>query len=209
MPGMDRCTMPAPVRMAACATRRGAPVIVSLPAITRTALCHLCAYSSRSGHHSTTSTPCTRLARAHPISSPMSTNSSSPARALPGGISRPGFNAPNVTVCDAARTSPVMSPVSASTPLGTSTANTGTSPTSGGVHLPWKPVPYAASMTRSAWRQDRGSRGDVENANAHAFDREVARCDAAIGSVVSLAAQHVDRAAIRTTHHAQRRPCDR
>ena len=33
--------MPAPVRIAACATRRGAPVMVELPAMTRTAFCHL------------------------------------------------------------------------------------------------------------------------------------------------------------------------
>ena len=40
-------------------------------------------------------------------------------------------------------------PVSASSPLGTSTASTGARPTSGGRHVPRKPVPKAASMTRS------------------------------------------------------------
>ena len=41
----------------------------------------------------------------------------------------------------AANTSPWASPVSASTPLGMSTASTGVPPTSGGCHVPWKPVP--------------------------------------------------------------------
>ena len=89
----------------------------------------------------------------------MSANSNSPASALPGGINRPGLSAPNVTVRSAASTSPAKSPVSASTPLGTSTASTGVSPTSGGDHVPRKPVPYAASITRSAGGNAAGYEG--------------------------------------------------
>ena len=71
---------------------------------------------------------------ARDVSSPMSTTCTSPARALPGPNSSPGFSAANVTVRVAASTVAGAAPVSASTPLGMSTASTAAAPTSGGDH---------------------------------------------------------------------------
>src|SRR5450755_952225 len=55
---------------------------------------------------------------------PMSTNSTAPAHCAPGSISKPGFQVPNVTVTWACTAAPATTPVSASTPEGTSTAST-------------------------------------------------------------------------------------
>ena len=65
----------------------------------------------------------------------------------------PVFTQAKVTVRSATRTPPATLPVVASNPLGMSTANTGTSITIGGDHVPRKPMPYAASTTRSARRE--------------------------------------------------------
>ncbi len=54
----------------------------------------------------------------------MSTTLHGPARRLPGATTSPGLMAPNVTVTSAATAAPATVPVSASTPLGTSTATT-------------------------------------------------------------------------------------
>ena len=54
----------------------------------------------------------------------MSTTSRSPVRSAPGVTSSPGLSVPKVTVTSAQTASPATVPVSASTPLGRSTATT-------------------------------------------------------------------------------------
>src|SRR4051812_12974221 len=54
--------------------------------------------------------------------SPMSTSSTVPAQSLPAPTYKPALPVPNVTVSPARTAGPVTAPVSASTPLGTSTA---------------------------------------------------------------------------------------
>ena len=148
-PGLDSDTRLPPARAAAVEHSTAAPGISALPATTFTAERHLCASDGRRGHHRATSAASTTCRVAPDTSSPMSTTRTSPARSAPLPRSRPGLSAWNVTVRVARITPSPAAPVSASTPLGTSTASTGASPGSGAVHSPWKPVPKAASTTRS------------------------------------------------------------
>ena len=150
MPGDDNVTIPLPARWAAPVQRWAAPVIPGEPATTRTARDHLWAVGGRGRHHACTSLASTRWARAPLVSRPMSATSTSPVRPRPEPSNSPGLSAANVTVRSAARVRPRRSPVSPSTPLGRSTASTGAAPTCGASHVPLKPVPNAASITRSA-----------------------------------------------------------
>ena len=69
----------------------------------------------------------------------MSTRCTTPACSRPSPTTRPAFTAPKVTVCWAGNASPGTAPVSASTPLGTSTATI-------------SPGPVAARCTRAGRR---------------------------------------------------------
>ena len=88
----------------------------------------------------------------------MSTSSTTPACEAPGSISRPGFQVPNVIVTSAWMAAPAASPVSASMPLGRSTATTrpaarcaaAASDAAGSRRPPRPPIPSSPSMTRSA-----------------------------------------------------------
>ena len=89
---------------------------------------------------------------------PMSTSSTTPAWPLPGSISSPGLNVPNVTVTSARTAGPSTSPVSASMPLGRSTARvvaaelaaSCASVANGSRRPPLPPMPSSPSMIRSA-----------------------------------------------------------
>ena len=90
----------------------------------------------------------------------MSITVTSPAWALPGEIHSPGLAAWKVAVASARTASPATSPVEASTPLGTSQANTTASPAAsliapiaaraGSRGSPEKPVPRIASTIAAA-----------------------------------------------------------
>ncbi len=148
-PGDATRTIPAPARCAARAARWAAPVIPREPAATTTAARHLWASAWRGGTHAATSARSTTPARARDTSRPMSASTTSPASARPGWNTSPGLSAANVTVRTASTAPPGAAPVSPSTPLGMSTASTGAPAGSGGRYSPWKPVPKAASITRS------------------------------------------------------------
>ena len=88
----------------------------------------------------------------------MSTTVTEPARDRPGGTTSAGLSTPKHTVTSAATASPATAPVSVSTPLGTSTATTGTpdastartTPAAGSRTAPEPPMPRIPSRTRSA-----------------------------------------------------------
>ncbi len=81
----------------------------------------------------------------------MSATETVPASCAPSPWSSPGFRATKVTVRTAADGDPDASPVSPATPEGMSTASTGVpAGTGGNRNSPRKPVPKAASTTRSA-----------------------------------------------------------
>ena len=86
------------------------------PATMATAACHLCESTARGSSHCRTSSSVTRWARARLTSSPMSATSISPVATEPGGRSRPGFSAANVTVRSAGSTPSPAAPVSAVDP---------------------------------------------------------------------------------------------
>ncbi len=120
-------TMPAPARSAPPVASTAAPVYVSLPAtMPSTPRWYLSDSDDGNGSRAPTSPACKAVTDAIGRSgaSPMSTNSTAPACCAPGSISRPGFQVPNVTVTCACTATPSTSPVSASTPLGRSTATT-------------------------------------------------------------------------------------
>ena len=103
-PGTDTCTMPAPVLRAGGGQRRRS-LHGGATGDDAHRRAHLCASLDRPGHHPATSSACARATRGDRAASrPMSATSSSPARSRPGGNSRPGFNAANVTVRSAAST---------------------------------------------------------------------------------------------------------
>src|ERR1700759_1159730 len=95
-----------------------------------------------------------------PSGMPMSMTVTAPAWALPGLIHSPGLPAWKVTGTSARTASPAISPVVASTPLGTSQANTSASPATslmatiapraGSRGSPLNPVPRIASTTAAA-----------------------------------------------------------
>ena len=207
MPGIDRCTMPAPVRIAAWATRPRCAGHGRAAGDDPHARSATCARTRRARATSRRRrqpapgllAPSRCRARCRP------TRARRRARCRAASAAR--ASRPRTSPCaTAARTSPAMSPVSASTPLGTSTASTGVSPTSGGVQVPWNPVPYAASITRSDGGSTAGYDGTSNTRTAHTLRGQMASRDPAIGTVVAVAAQHVDRASVRAAEHAQRRP---
>ena len=91
----------------------------------------------------------------------MSTSSTAPACPAPGSISSPGLSAPKVTVTSALTAGPSTAPVSASMPLGRSTATTvapacracsarAARPANGSRRPPRPPMPSRPSTIRSA-----------------------------------------------------------
>ena len=88
----------------------------------------------------------------------MSTTVTDPARDRAGGTTRARLSTPKHTVTSACMASPATWPVSESTPLGTSTATTGTpdastartAPAAGSRTAPAPPMPRIPSRTRSA-----------------------------------------------------------
>ncbi len=154
-------TIPAPPRIAPPTASAAAPVKRSLPAtIPTTPRLYLSDSGEGRGSNAPTSAACIALAsgasRYGPR--PMSISSTTPAYRAPGSISRPGFRVPNVTVTSAWTAAPSTTPVSASTPLGRSTATTtagdrAASPASvawGSRRPPWPPMPSRPSRIMSA-----------------------------------------------------------
>src|ERR1700733_6049036 len=121
--------MPAPPATAPPVDSRAAPAYLSLPASRpSTPRRYLSDSAPGRGRRAAMSSACGALAsgvesRYGPR--PMSTSSTTPAWPLPGSISSPGLNAPNVTVTSARTAGPSTSPVSASMPLGRATARGG------------------------------------------------------------------------------------
>ena len=72
---------------------------------------------------------------------PTSTMSMTPHTDGPSPSTIPCFSAAKVTVRSATSTPPLTVPVRPSSPLGMSTASTGTSMTTGGDQVPRKPIP--------------------------------------------------------------------
>ena len=92
---------------------------------------------------------------------PMSAQTSSPQRGADGSAKWSGFVQSNVTVASACTAPGAVSPVSAFTPLGRSSASTNApryrssfmsahAAAPDGRSAPWNPVPYSASTTASA-----------------------------------------------------------
>ena len=135
-------TIPAPPRRAPPTASIAAPVKRSLPA-TMPSTPRRYLSESPGGCRSSAATsaawnPATAGAGRYGPS-PISTSSTTPAWPAPGSISRPGFQVPKVTVTSARTAGPSTTPVSASIPLGRSTATT-----SG------RPAPSAARAARPA-----------------------------------------------------------
>ena len=163
-------TIPAPPRMAPPTASAAAPVNRSLPAtIPTTPRRYLSESSGGRGSRAPTSLACIAIAsgasRYGPR--PMSISSTTPACRAPGSISRPGFRVPNVTVTPASIAAPSTTPVSASTPLGRSTATTtagerAASPAReacGSRRPPRPPMPSSPSRIRSAAPRAAGTAG--------------------------------------------------
>ena len=158
-------TMPAPPRTAPPVARTAAPANRSLPASTPTTPRRYLS-DSRPGRGSSAamSSRWGASAAGSPARwgpSPMSTSSTAPACPAPGSISRPGLITPNVTVTSACTAGPSTAPVSASMPLGRSTATTvaaprracpaaAARPAKGSRRPPRPPMPSRPSMIRSA-----------------------------------------------------------
>ena len=114
--------------------------------------------------------------------------------------------AAKVTVRSAARERPRRSPVSPSTPLGRSTASTGAAPTFGASHVPLKPVPNAASITRSAGGSRAGHVATSNTRTVHPVGAQALRRGATVIAVVPLAGDHVHDPPVGATEHAAGRP---
>ena len=166
-------TIPAPPRTAPPVASTAAPANRSLPASRpSTPRRYLSDSGPGRGSRSPMSSRCGAMA---PGSSfrygrrPISTSSTVPACPAPGSISRPGLIAPNVTVTSARTAGPSTAPVSASVPLGRSTATTvgpagrrlsgapdlacsvrRARPAKGSRRPPRPPMPSRPSMIRSA-----------------------------------------------------------
>ncbi len=157
-------TMPAPPWMALPVASTAAPGKRSLPASTpSTPRRYLSDSAVGLGSSAATSAACSARAAGSPSQgpSPMSASSTVPAWLAPGSMSRPGFQVPKVTVTSARMAAPATTPVSASTPLGRSTATTmapswrarsvrSASSAAGGLSPPRPPMPSSPSMIRSA-----------------------------------------------------------
>src|SRR5512144_3325836 len=123
--------MPAPPRTAPPTASTAAPVYAVDPAATPTTPRRYLSLSGR-GVGSRAATSCASRAATSAVGrygpSPMSTTSTTPAYPAPGATSKPGLPVPNVTVTSARTATPSTRPVSASTPLGTSTDTTAAPP---------------------------------------------------------------------------------
>ena len=151
--------MPAAAIRAPPTASRAAPGYCALPAVTPTTPREYL-WASSAGPVSARSDS----ESAHAVGSrsearrPMSTTVTEPARDRPGGTTRPGLSTPKQTVTSARTASPATLPVSESTPLGTSTATTGTPAPSaartalaaGSRRAPTPPIPRIPSRRRSA-----------------------------------------------------------
>ena len=159
-------TMPAPPRTAPPVASTAAPANRSLPASTPTTPRRYLSDSGPGrGSRAAMSSRCGASAAGSPGSGrrPMSTSSTVPACPAPGSMSRPGLITPNVTVTSARTAGPSTAPVSASMPLGRSTATTvapcvaprarsaaAARPANGSRRPPRPPMPSRPSMIRSA-----------------------------------------------------------
>ena len=157
-------TMPAPPRTAPPVASTAAPANRSLPASTPTTPRRYLSDSGPGrGSRAAMSSRCGAATAGSPSGRrPMSTSSTVPACPAPGSMSRPGLSAPNVTVTSARTAGPSTAPVSASMPLGRSTATTVASlssracsaaaarPANGSRRPPRPPMPSRPSMIRSA-----------------------------------------------------------
>ena len=165
-----------------------------------------------------------RCAPATETSIPMSTTSTRPACVRPGSNSSPGLYAAKQIVSVAhARPRPRPHRSRRSTPDGMSTASTGT-PTPSSVlrrpprprrrARPRNPVPYIASITRSARASTRRSSASSKPSSSAARRRRrrgarsTPRRDATVGAVVALAGDDRDPAAVRAAEHARGMPGD-
>ena len=147
------------------AARPAAPAIPGDPATTQQALCHLWASVGRLGNRTAISVSSSRWAAAPDMSKPKSTTSTRPANSGPPPNNKPGLIAAKVTVRLAASGRPITSPVRPSRPEGRSTASTGAFTDGASKGRP-RPVPYAASTTRStACAPLGGSRFGAEDAS--------------------------------------------
>ena len=156
--------MPAPPRRAAPEHRIPAPGYGGDPATTPTTpRVYLSSFSPGNGTSAAASASPIRLTTGCPASarsSPMSINVRSPTSPAPGLTNKPGLRQPNVTVSCAqiAADGSATAPVSASTPLGRSTATTtaadaparAASSAAGERKAPAPPMPRIPSSTRSA-----------------------------------------------------------
>ena len=163
-------TMPAPPCTAPPADSSTAPVKRSLPASRpSTPRRYLSDSAPGRGRSSRMSSRCGAAACGPPFwygsfrygPRPMSTSSTAPACPAPGSISRPGLSVPKVTVTSARTAGPSTAPVSASMPLGRSTATTvapacracparAARPANGSRSPPRPPMPSRPSTIRSA-----------------------------------------------------------
>ena len=158
-------TMPAPPRTAPPVASSTAPVKRSLPASRPSTPRRYLSDSARGrGSSSEMSSRCGAAAHGPSVRygpRPMSMSSTAPACPAPGSISSPGLIAPKVTVTSAWTAGPSTAPVSASMPLGRSTATTvapaclaraacRARPANGSRSPPRPPMPSRPSMIRSA-----------------------------------------------------------
>ena len=170
--GTSVVTYPAPARIADSAAIDGAPVSPVEPPQTKTdPAANFVESWARWGTASSTAASIspTDGRTGAPSGMPMSITTVSPAWVLPGEIHSPGLAAWKVTVTWAWTALPATSPVDASTPLGTSQANTSAGPAAALMAAiaaraasrgsPSKPVPRMASTTPAAPRSAASSNG--------------------------------------------------
>ena len=128
---------------------------------------------------------------------PISTTCSPPAKSLPGETSKPVLRQPKVTVRSAATAISAISPVSAATPLGISTATTkaplalmsSTTAAAAGRRTPEPPIPTIPSMMTSA-SKNKFCRDKSLSASCHCTTLPFARSSAATPASWALAATH-------------------
>ena len=129
--GAATVTNPAPIRAAARAASRPAPVMTAPPATSACPRVYLWLSSRGRGRFSSHQSGSFSTVSGDTASStvsvmPIWASTVSPQRIRPGSSTCPGFLRKNVTVTVAWDAAPRTSPVPPSTPLGTSTATTGT-----------------------------------------------------------------------------------
>ena len=208
-------TMPAPATTAAPTLSTAAPVYCWEPAATPTTprvyLSDLPSLPGSRRPTSAASSSSTGAGSSH-SASPMSTRCTRPAQPRPAPTTSPGLSVPKVTVSAARTAAPSTAPVSASTPLGRSTATTSRScscPTSSAESArsgPRPPIPTRPSSTRAPGRaRSEGTCSDEAAPTRPPADSSAARASGR-GVPVSTAVTPAPRAANRAPAHSASAP---